>query len=66
MAVYVKPNGLLGDAYMAAIRPFRYLVVYPAMLRELGRIWQAGADDSRRLVPDSTQGPEPTYPPTTP
>ena len=23
MAVYVKPNGLLGDAYMAAIKPFR-------------------------------------------
>ena len=25
LAVYVKPNGLLGDAYMAAIKPFRYL-----------------------------------------
>ena len=31
MAVYVKPNGLLGIAYMAAIRPFRHLIVYPSM-----------------------------------
>ena len=28
MAVYVRANGLLGRAYLAAIRPFRYLVVY--------------------------------------
>jgi hypothetical protein len=41
MAVLVKPNGLLGDAYMAAIKPFRYLIVYPAMLREMGRRWRA-------------------------
>src|SRR5436190_13730552 len=34
MAVLVKPNGLFGTAYMAAIRPFRHLVVYPALLRE--------------------------------
>jgi hypothetical protein len=37
MAVYVKPNGLLGSVYMAAIRPFRHLIVYPPMLREMGR-----------------------------
>jgi hypothetical protein len=37
MAVYVKPNGLLGSAYMAAIRPFRHLLVHPPMLREMGR-----------------------------
>jgi hypothetical protein len=41
MAVLVKPNGLLGNAYMAAIKPFRYAFVYPAMLREMGRKWQA-------------------------
>src|SRR4051812_34756292 len=28
MAILVKPNGLFGHAYMAAIRPFRYLLVY--------------------------------------
>jgi hypothetical protein len=41
MAVLVKPNGLLGAGYMAAIRPFRHLIVYPPMLREIGRGWQA-------------------------
>jgi Protein of unknown function (DUF2867) len=40
MAVYVKPNGLLGRAYMAAIKPFRHLVVYPQMLRQIERSWQ--------------------------
>jgi hypothetical protein len=39
MAVYVKPNGLLGRAYLAAIRPFRHHVVYPPMMRQLERIW---------------------------
>jgi hypothetical protein len=41
MAVYVKPNGVLGAAYMAAIAPFRHLLVYPPLLREIGRQWQA-------------------------
>ena len=39
MAVLVKPNGLFGTAYMAAIRPFRRLIVYPAIMREIGRTW---------------------------
>jgi hypothetical protein len=43
MAVLVKPNGLLGASYMAAIAPFRRLVVYPRILREVGRQWQARA-----------------------
>jgi hypothetical protein len=43
MAVLVKPNGPLGIAYMAAIRPFRHLIVYPSMMRELGRTWRARA-----------------------
>jgi hypothetical protein len=42
MAVYVKPNGLLGNAYMAAIRPFRHLIVYPPMLRQIARTWRVG------------------------
>ena len=41
MAVLVKPNGLMGSAYMAAIKPFRHLIVYPTMLREIGREWSA-------------------------
>jgi len=39
MAVYVKPNGFLGNAYMAAIKPFRHLIVYPPMFRAIGRRW---------------------------
>ena len=40
MAVLVKPNGRFGRAYMAAIRPFRHLLVYPAAMRELEREWR--------------------------
>jgi hypothetical protein len=40
MAVLVKRNGRLGVAYMAAIAPFRHVVVYPRMLRDLERAWQ--------------------------
>ena len=39
MAVLVKPNGAFGRAYMAAIKPFRYLLVYPALMRFLERTW---------------------------
>jgi hypothetical protein len=41
MAVYVKPNGLLGTGYMAAIRPFRHLIVYPPIMRQIERAWRA-------------------------
>jgi hypothetical protein len=41
MAVLVKRNGLFGTAYMAAIAPFRHLLVYPPMLSEFGRAWRA-------------------------
>ncbi len=44
MAIYVKPNGLLGNAYMAAIKPFRYLIVYPQMLRTMERRWRERPD----------------------
>jgi hypothetical protein len=45
MAVLVKPNGLLGTAYMAAIRPFRHLIVYPSAMRQIEREWRARAGD---------------------
>jgi hypothetical protein len=45
MAVLVKPNGLLGEAYLAAIRPFRHLVVYPAALGLLEREWRTQAGE---------------------
>ncbi|MFJ6780604.1 DUF2867 domain-containing protein [Streptomyces yangpuensis] len=47
MTVLVKPNGVLGAAYMLAIKPFRYLGVYPALLRSIGAEW-------RRNTPTAT------------
>jgi Protein of unknown function (DUF2867) len=46
MAVLVKPNGRLGRAYMAAIKPFRYAFIYPLLLRSIRCDWQvhAGSD----------------------
>ncbi|TFD06224.1 DUF2867 domain-containing protein [Cryobacterium sinapicolor] len=49
MAVLVKPNGLFGTIYMAAIAPFRHLVVYPELMRSIGQRWR---DDPAR--PDQT------------
>ena len=49
MAVLVKPDGLLGAAYMAAIKPFRHLIVYPVIMRDVGKTWAA-------LAPESTRG----------
>jgi hypothetical protein len=64
MAVYVKPNGLFGTTYMAAIRPFRHLIVYPQMMRDTGRNWRAGAGgirtrDLRRDRPAGLGGLDP-------
>jgi hypothetical protein len=39
MAVYVKPRGPLGKAYMALIKPFRHWVVYPEAMRLIERAW---------------------------
>ncbi|HEY4897256.1 MAG TPA: DUF2867 domain-containing protein [Solirubrobacteraceae bacterium] len=44
MAIYVRPRGRLGEAYMALIRPFRYAVVYPALMRQIERTWNARSD----------------------
>jgi hypothetical protein len=41
MAVYVMPRGRFGHAYMAAIKPFRYWIVYPALMREIAAAWNA-------------------------
>jgi len=49
MAVYVKPRGPLGQGYMALIKPFRYWIVYPALMRQTERMWNA-----RRNRPRST------------
>ena len=41
MAVYVKPRGPFGKGYMALIKPFRYWVVYPALMRQIEKTWNA-------------------------
>jgi hypothetical protein len=41
MGVYVKPRGRFGAAYMALIGPFRHLIVYPALMRQIERDWDA-------------------------
>ncbi|HEY9374150.1 DUF2867 domain-containing protein [Streptomyces sp.] len=53
MTVLVKPNGLLGRAYMAAVAPFRILIVYPALMRMIRRGW-------RENTPAEDTAPEPT------
>ena len=47
MAVYAKPNGWFGAAYMAAIRPFRHLIVYPQLMRQIGRQWRTAPAERR-------------------
>jgi len=54
MAVLVKPNGRLGSLYMSAIRPFRHLVVYPQVLRQLRRDWRARRASPPRPVSRSS------------
>ncbi len=43
MAVYVKPRGRFGKGYMALIKPFRYWIVYPALMRQIERTWNTRA-----------------------
>jgi uncharacterized protein DUF2867 len=50
IAVYVKPRGRFGKGYMALIKPFRYLIVYPALMRQTERMWN-------RRVPRADAGP---------
>jgi hypothetical protein len=40
MAILVKRNGRVGSAYMAAIAPFRHLIVYPLMMRDIAAAWR--------------------------
>ncbi len=41
MGVYVKPRGRFGTGYMALIAPFRHLLVYPAIMRQVEKAWNA-------------------------
>ena len=53
MAVLVKPNGVLGSAYMAAIKPFRHWVVYPAAMRQIEAVWRSRSE--RRARPPAVE-----------
>ena len=55
MAVYVKPRGRFGRAYMALIAPFRHLIVYPALMRQLERTWNTRVAQDRRQPARSTR-----------
>lgn len=39
MTALVRPNGLFGKAYMAAIKPTRRTLVYPGLIRAIGKEW---------------------------
>ena len=48
---------MLGTGYMAAITPFRHLIVYPPMIRQIGQAWRtrgAGADVGADPAPSRT------------
>jgi Protein of unknown function (DUF2867) len=49
MAVYVKPRGVFGRGYMALIKPFRYWIVYPALMRQIEREWGSGVSQRRSM-----------------
>jgi Protein of unknown function (DUF2867) len=62
MAILVKPNGRLGTAYMAAIRPFRRLIVYPALLRE----WRNATTTRGEVKPCTNSEPRSKHATSTP
>jgi hypothetical protein len=53
MAVLVKPNGPLSKVYLAFIKPFRYIFIYPALMRRFEREWkQPRIDTANNSQPD--------------
>jgi hypothetical protein len=43
-AIYVKPGGRITAWYMRLIDPFRRLIIYPAVLRNIRTAWSSGED----------------------
>lgn len=39
MTSLVRPNGLVGRAYMTALKPIRRTLVYPSLVRSVGKQW---------------------------
>lgn len=50
MAVYVKPKGLFGRLYMELIKPFRYWIVYPALMKSARESWERFLDQESKTV----------------
>jgi SAM-dependent methyltransferase len=48
LAVYAKPRGNFGEFYMQLIMPFRRVIVYPTMMEEVKRRWDAQIKNSQR------------------
>ena len=42
-AIYVRPVGRITRCYMAVIDPFRRLIIYPAVLRDVQAAWRRAA-----------------------
>jgi hypothetical protein len=44
--------GRVGEIYMMLIQPFRHLIVYPVLMRQIGHAWDAR--DIARAAPHAT------------
>ena len=53
LAVYIKSRGAFTRLYMAAITPFRHLIIYPRLITRVERRLRAAAEDARvrRMLP---------------
>ncbi len=49
MAVYVKPKGFFGSAYMKLIKPFRHWIVYPALMKSARQTWERFLNKEKEL-----------------
>lgn len=51
LGIYVKTRGRLGKMYLLLIDPFRHLIVYPALMRQVKRAWDARGSESTQPLP---------------
>lgn len=52
MAAYAKPRGLFGEMYMAFIKPFRRLIVYPALFQQIEGAWRLRTSRANHVSTD--------------
>ena len=50
MTIYVKAKGIFGHIYMWLIKPFRWLIVYPTLMRVIGKSWKLYLNDTAVIV----------------